>query len=328
MMRLDIAQQIFNSMAPVFLLIFVGWLAVHKKIVGKDAKKVCSTMVSDFVFPALLFNETYKAKPEEVFNGTWILAFSIAMCSMWVLGYVVNKVVLRKDIRASSMSAMLCSFPNMGGMGIPFLALLIGASSAISVAVANVIVAISVIPVTLFLLELGAVAMDSQSRGKGLQIFASAIVKALKKPIVFSVILGLMVSVSGLSSHLPKFIVSTLEISAKSCNFVSLFAVGVAIYGTKVALTKKLTLNLLLKCLINPAIVWTLVVVFGITGARAEEMIFLLAMPTATTATILAYQWNVEEQEASSLYMATTALSIIVLPTLLVLMKMYVPGVA
>lgn len=327
-MRLDIALQIFNSMAPVFLLIFIGWLAVHRKIVGKEAKKVCSTMVSDFVFPALLFNETYKAKPSEVFNGTWIVAFSLAMCSMWVLGYVLNKAVLRKDIRESAMSAMLCSFPNMGGMGIPFLALLIGASSAISVAVANVIVAISIIPATLFLLELGTVAMSNESRGKGLQILASAIIKALKKPIVYSVILGLLVSLSGLSAHLPKFIVSTLDIAAKSCNFVSLFAVGVAIYGTKVALTKKLTLNLLLKCIINPGIVWTLVMVFGLTGPRAEEMIFLLAMPTATTATILAYQWNVQEQEASSLYMATTALSIIVLPALLVLMKLYIPGVA
>jgi malonate transporter and related proteins len=324
----QIALQIFNSMAPVFLLIFVGWLAVHVKIVGKEAKKVCSTMVSDFVFPALLFNETYKAKPSEVFDGKWIVAFSVAMCSMWVLGYVLNKVFLRKNIRESAMLAMLCSFPNMGGMGIPFLALLIGASSAISVAVANVIVAVSVIPATLFLLELGATAMDSNARGKGLTIFASAIVKALKKPIVSSVILGLLVSMSGLSHHLPKFVVSTLDIAAKSCNFVSLFAVGVAIYGTKVALTKELTVNLLLKCAINPIIVWCIVVVSGLTGTHAQEMIFLLAMPTATTATILAFQWNVEEREASSLYMATTALSIIVLPTLLVLMRLYIPDVA
>jgi malonate transporter and related proteins len=56
-MRLDVALQIFNSMAPVFLLIFVGWLAVHWKIVGEGAKKVCSTMVSDFVFPALLMEK-------------------------------------------------------------------------------------------------------------------------------------------------------------------------------------------------------------------------------------------------------------------------------
>ncbi|MDR3426529.1 AEC family transporter [Silvimonas sp.] len=327
-MNYKIALQIFNSMAPVFLLIYLGWLAVQKGIVDKSAKKVCSTLVSDFVFPALLFENTYKAKPSEVFDLTWMLAFCLAMCSMWVVAYLINKVVLRKDIRQSAMQAMLSSFPNMGGMGIPFLALLIGASSAISVAVGNVIVAVTVIPATLFLLELGsALAGETDKSVSGWQIFTHAVIKSLKKPMVMAVILGLVCSTTGISAYLPKFVISSLEITAKSCNFVSLFAVGVAIHGTKLAFSKGLSVNLALKCLLNPAIVWALVMMFGLTGQHAEEMIFLLAMPTATTATILAYQWSVQEEEASSLYMASTALSIITLPILLILMRSYIPGV-
>ncbi|WP_028536259.1 AEC family transporter [Paludibacterium yongneupense] len=326
-MNFKIALQIFNSMAPVFLLIYLGWLAVHRGIVDKGAKKVCSTLVTDFVFPALLFNETYKAKPSEVFNGTWMLAFSIAMCSMWVIGYLVNKLALKKDIRQSAMQAMLCSFPNMGGMGIPFLALLIGASSAVSVAVANVIVAVTIIPATLFLLELGSSVGNADSNISGVKIFTTAVFKSLKKPMVAAVLVGLIFSISGLSQFLPKFAVSSLDIVAKSCNFISLFAVGVAVYGTRLSMSKGLTLNLLLKCLLNPAIVWTLVMLFGLTGQHAEEMIFLLAMPTATNAAILAYQWNVQEEEASSIYLASTALSIITLPILLVLMQANIPGI-
>jgi malonate transporter and related proteins len=325
-MNFTIGLQIFNSMAPVFLLIFLGWFAVHKKVVDKSAKAVCSTLVTDFVFPALLFNETYKAKPSEVFNGTWMLAFGIAMCSMWAIGFLSNKVLLKKDLRQSAMQGMLCSFPNMGGMGIPFLALLIGASSAISVAVANVIVAITVIPVTLFLLELGNTA-ENAGQASGMKIFTTSIVNSLKKPMVSAVLVGLLVSVTGLSGYLPKFAVSSLSIVAKSCNFVSLFAVGVAIYGVKLSFNRSLMMNLGLKCLLNPAIVWAMVVLFGLTGQHAEEMIFLLAMPTATNAAILAYQWRVQEDEASSIYLATTAMSIIILPALLVLMRANIPGV-
>jgi malonate transporter len=319
--------QILNSMAPVFLLIFMGWLAVHKGIVDKGAKKVCSTLVTDFVFPALLFNSTYKAKPSEVFNGRWMIAFGIAMCSMWVIGYLSNKLLLKKDIRQSAMQAMLCSFPNMGGMGIPFLALLIGASSAISVAVANVIVAITIIPATLFLLELGDTASRAGKDVSAIQVMATAIYKALKKPMVLAVLVGLLFSVTGLSSAVPKFVISSVDIVAKSCNFISLFAVGVAVYGTKLSMSRGLTINMLLKCLLNPAIVWAMVVIFGLTGENAEEMIFLLAMPTATNAAILAYQWSVQEEEASSIYLASTALSVITLPILLVLMQTYIPGV-
>ncbi|MBV8679338.1 MAG: AEC family transporter [Aquitalea sp.] len=326
-MNYKIALQIFNSMAPVFLLIYLGWIAVHKNIVDKSAKKVCATLVADFVFPALLFNETYKAKPSEVFDGTWIMAFSIAMCSMWVIGYLVNKTILRKDMRQSAMQALLCSFPNMGGMGIPFLALLIGASSAISVAVANVIVAVTIIPASLFLLELGETAGRADKTVNGFKIFSSAVVKSLKKPMVAAVLVGLFCSITGLSAFLPKFVTNSTDIVAKSCNFVSLFAVGVAVYGTRLSLSKGLALNMVLKCLLNPVIVWSLVLVFGLSGEHAEEMIFLLAMPTATNAAILAYQWNVQEEEASSIYLTSTALSIISLPLLLVLMQTYIPGV-
>lgn len=325
-MNYKIALQIFNSMAPVFLLIFLGWLAVHKKIVNKSAKTVCSTLVTDFVFPALLFNETYKAKPSEVFNGAWMLAFGIAMCAMWVIGYLSNKMVLKKGMRESAMQGMLCSFPNMGGMGIPFLALLIGASSAISVAVANVIVAITVIPATLFLLELGNTA-EKAGQSSGLKVLMTSIINSLKKPMVAAVLVGLVFSVTGLSPYLPKFVTSSMDIVAKSCNFISLFAVGVAIYGVKLSFNRSLAVNLFLKCLLNPAIVWSMVMLFGLTGQHAEEMIFLLAMPTATNAAILAYQWQVQEEEASSIYLATTAMSIIILPALLVLMRANIPGV-
>jgi hypothetical protein len=326
-MNIKIALQIFNSMAPVFLLIFLGWFAVHKKVVDKSAKTICSTLVADFVFPALLFNETYKAKPSQVFNGSWMLAFGIAMCSMWLIGYLSNKIVLKKNMRQSAMQAMLCSFPNMGGMGIPFLALLIGASSAVSVAVANVIVAITVIPATLFLLELGDEASHAGKNTNAIAIIGHSVIKSLKKPMVSAVLVGLVFSITGASGYLPKFAVSSLDIVAKSCNFISLFAVGVAVYGAKLSLNRGLIMNLFLKCMLNPAIVWAMVVLFGLTGEHAEEMIFLLAMPTATNAAILAYQWKVQEEEASSIYLATTALSIVILPALLILMQTNIPGV-
>lgn len=325
-MNSAVALQIFNSMAPVFILIFLGWMAVHKKLVDKSAKKLCSTLVTDFVFPALLFHQTYKSDPATVFNGKWMLAFTIAMCSMWIVGYLVNMVFLKKDIRASAMQAMLSSFPNMGGMGIPFLWLLLGASSAISVAVAHVLVAITIIPATLFIMDLGS-AKNNAEHSNVYKIIGSSIVNSLKKPMVAAVIIGMGFSLTGASSYLPKFVTSSLDIVASSCNFISLFAVGVAIYGTRLTVNKDLGLNLFVKCILNPALVWCLVLFFSLTGQSAEEMIFLLAMPTSTTAAILAYQWQVQEKEASSIYMASTALSIIILPALLILMQMKIPGV-
>lgn len=324
-LQIQSVWQVINACLPVFVLILVGWLSVDKKIVGKDAKKICSTLVSNFVFPALLFTETAKAKPTDIFNGVWMLGFFCAMAGIWLISFVANRYVLGLCIKQSAMRAMLCSFPNMGGMGVPFLTLLIGSSATISVAVANFVVAISLIPLTIFLLELGNAVFAGEQLG--LSLLFKALKNSLCKPMFIAVLLGSLVSLSHGLVYLPKFVFHTMDIVAQSCNFVSLFAVGVAVYGTKITLTRSLSYNLLIKCLITPVIAWSMIVCFHLTGAKAEELIFLLAMPTATTATILAYQWQVAEEDASSIYMASTLLSIITLPILLLLMQAYIPGV-
>jgi malonate transporter and related proteins len=44
-------------------------------------------------------------------------------------------------------------------------------------------------------------------------------------------------------------------------------------------------------------------------------------MPTVTIATILAYQWEAQAEEASSLYLASTAIYVISLPILMYLLN-------
>lgn len=317
--------QVISSCLPVFLLIFLGWLCVQQKIFTKDSKKLLSNLVSNFVFPALLFVQTAHAKPSEIFNGKWIVAFFCTMTFIWVLCFIANKFILHKDLKACTMNAMLCCFPNMGGMGVPFLTLLLGASSTISVAIANFVVALTLIPLTIFLFELCA------TQFTGGKITGSMIIDAVKnsimKPMFLAVILGLIVSMTDGTTWLPHFVFNTFDIMSSACNFISLIAVGVGVYGVKVTLSKPLAVNVILKCFLTPVIALATVYLFGITGIQAEELVFLLAMPTASTAVILAYNWNVEQEQASSIFLVSTALSVIILPSLLLIMDFMIPGV-
>lgn len=317
--------QVVSSCLPVFLLIFLGWLCVQQGIFTKDSKKLLSGLVSNFVFPALLFVHTSHAKPSQIFNGIWMIAFFCTMSFLWIVCFLVNKYVLHKDLKSTAMSSMLCCFPNMGGMGVPFLTLMLGASSTISVAVANFVVALSLIPMTIFLLEL----CDTKiSGGKvtGAMVF-SAVKSSLMKPMFLGVILGLVVSVTDGTIWMPHFIFNTFDIMSNACNFISLIAVGVGIYGVKLKMSKPLMINVVLKSFFTPVVALIAVHLFGITGMEAEELVFLLAMPTASTAVILAYNWNVEQEHASSIFFASTVLSIFILPTLLLIMEYTIPGV-
>ncbi|OCG25880.1 hypothetical protein A9G29_02430 [Gilliamella sp. Fer2-1] len=318
--------QVVSSCLPVFLLIFLGWLCVQQGIFTKDAKKLLSGLVSNFVFPALLFVHTSHAKPSQIFNGIWMFAFFCTMSFLWIICFLTNKYILHKDLKSTAMNTMLCCFPNMGGMGVPFLTLMLGAASTISVAIANFVVALSLIPMTIFLLELCDTKM-SGGKVTGDMIF-SAVKNSLMKPMFLAVILGLIVSVTDGTKWLPHFVFNTFDIMSNACNFISLIAVGVGIHGVKLTLSKPLMINVILKSFITPVVALISVYLFGITGMEAEELVFLLAMPTASTAVILAYNWNVEQEQASSIFFVSTVLSIFILPTLLLIMDFTIPGVA
>lgn len=322
--QLQAVTQVISSCIPVFLLIFLGWVSVRLHYVDKRAKTLCSTLVSDYVFPALLFVHTATTPPSQVFNGRWMLAFALSMGVLWFVSFMTNKVGLKCNLKQSSMQAMLCSFPNMGGMGVPFLILLLGPASTISVAIANFVVALTLIPGTIFLLELS----DSLTTGARVDYHTvlRALSHSLMKPMFLGVALGVLASLTHATQWLPAFVFNTGKIMADACNFISLFAVGVALYGVTLRLNTGLWINLGLKSLLAPLISWVSVFALGLQGTRAQELIFLLSMPTATNATILAYQWHVQETEASSLYLLSTALSVIVLPTLMLLMQAFIPG--
>jgi malonate transporter and related proteins len=304
-------EEIINSILPVFILIFIGWISVKYNIVDKSARKICSTLVSGYVFPALLFMQTAYADPNKILDFKWMTAFFLAMFVIWSISFFSGIKVFNQNIKNSSMQAMLCAFPNMGGMGIPFLMQVIGVGALLSVAKANFVVAL-----TLILLEL-----DSSSSAGKWEIFLRAITKSLRKPMLIAVIVGAFISLTHSQHLLPTILTNTVGLISKACIFVSLFAVGVALYGSKIRMTKVFLFNLFIKSILCAFIAWIFTVIFHITGNDAKELIFLLAMPTATIATILAYQWEAQAEEASSLYLASTAISVITLPILMYLLN-------
>lgn len=300
----------------MFILIFLGWLSVKCKIVGQKAHQTCASLVTFYVFPALLFMHTAKADPEKIFDFKWMGAFLLITAIIWALSFLVGKYVFKQTLRNGVMQAMLCTFSDMGGMGIPFLMQVIGTAALISVAKANFVISLTLIPITIFFLEL-----HSESNKPKLQILYSALIKAIRKPMFLAVVFGAIISFCDLYHYLPIVITNTMGSISKACVFVSLFTVGLALYGIRLKLSALLSFNLFIKSLASGFIAWSIVLLFGITGDAGKELIYLIAMPTATIATIFALQWKAIPEEATSLYLASTMLSVITLPMWLFLLN-------
>ena len=309
-------HQIINSILPIFIIIFFGWLTRRLNIVGNDAHKTCAKLVTVFVFPALLFMQTASAKPNEIFDLRWMGAFFISILIIWIICFAVGRAVFKQAPKDSVMQAMIYTFTDMGGLGIPFLMQIICSTALLSVAKANFVVNITLIPITIFLLELYSKSSISKK-----QILLIAIYRTIKKPMFLAIILGSIISLTNTYSALPISIVNSLDDASKSCVFISLFTVGLALYGIRPQFSKLFIFNLIIKAFISGFIAWGIIMLFGITGIEAKELVYLIAMPTATIATTFALQWKTIPDEAASLYLVTTLLSIITLPMWLYLLR-------
>lgn len=301
--------QIIDSILPIFIIIFIGWLAGYLKIVGENAHKTCAKIVTVYVFPALLFMQTATARPEQIFDLRWMSAFLISIAIIWAICFSASIFIFKESKKNSVMQAMINTFTDMGGMGIPFFMSIIGSAALISVAKANFVISLTLIPLTIFLLELYS--GSSQSK-KGIILYALS--QSLKKPMFLAVVLGAIISLLNVYTMIPKPITDSIDHASKACVFMSLFTVGLALYGIRFHISKMFIFNVIMKSLISGFIAWGVVILSGITGDSAKELVYLVAMPTATIATIFALQWRAIPDEATSLYLVSTVLSIITLP--------------
>ena len=304
--------EVINAILPVFLLIFIGWFTLHKGIITQAGTSACKTLVTSYVFPALLFMETAYTDPKKIIELKWLGAFLLAMFLIWLICFCTNKVGFSKSVKSSSLLSLLCTFPNMGGMGIPFLLHMIGNTALISVVRANFVVALTLIPLTIVLLEL-----QTKNNVSLLRKIYQAIWRSIKKPLFLSVFIGLIFNLTGITKMIPHAISETLHITAQACVFISLFTVGAALHGKKIILNKIFIFNMSMKCIGSALIALAIVLIFHIHGNDAREFILLLAMPTATVATIMALQWNTETEAAISIYLGSTVCSLLTLPILL-----------
>ncbi|WP_255321900.1 AEC family transporter [Francisella halioticida] len=168
-------------MLPIFIIIFFGWLTGYLKLVGENAHKTCAKIVTVYVFPALLFMQTATARPEQIFDISWMSAFLISIAIIWTICFSASILIFKESKKNSVMQAMINTFTDMGGMGIPFFISIIGSTALISVAKANFVISLTLIPLTIFLLELYSRSTQSKK-----VIILYALSKSLKKTYVLS----------------------------------------------------------------------------------------------------------------------------------------------
>lgn len=305
---------ILEILFPIFFLIFLGWISGRKQIVHIDSSKGLASMIMLYGLPALLLKSTLGLDPKVLLDKGQLFTWLIGYCSIFFITLFVYKFILKKEPREGILGAFTTTFPNTAFMGIPIVIKIFGNGGYGAIVVSSLVVSVTIIPLTLVL-------MDISSGDKKLSPvdILKVIGKALIKPLVLAPIIGLIVVLTGMK--VPKLILDTLTLVGDPTPALSLFTLGLTMSAFRISISKDIISIVILKNLIFTIIVTLLAMAFGLKGDILKETIILASLPSATTCSTLAINYDTYVLETTSATMIATLLSIITTGTVIYLMS-------
>ncbi len=295
---------ILKVLFPLFFTILMGWYAGRKKIVPKEHSKSLVDFIILIATPALLFSVT-STQPIEIFLNLKVVAvIVIGLLLTYLKTYAIYHYKFQKHPKESSQASLISAFPNAAFMGIPIILKLYGEEALAIVVIGSLSVFLVVTPLTMFLVDY------HDNDGKfHLKDVILQMINLLKSPVIFAPILGIIIS--ALHIKLPEFFSSGFKFIGDTAPAMSLFATGLFMTYTRVALTIEVALLILIRNIISPLIFFVLMIVTGIKGHLFNEIILVSAMPTASTAPMFSAKFGTYESETSAATVLGTLFSIL-----------------
>lgn len=298
---------------PVFFVLGLGYFAGHAKKFDADQVAGLNDLVLDYAFPAMMFVATVKTPRDELLSeGSYALALLVAFVGLFLAVVLVSTLLLRHSLGEATLQANLASFPSVGFFGPPIFQGLFGPSSLVSIAFASTLSAVTMIPLTLVLLEIHH---QRTTRGEGQRVsslIVQSLANTLKKPMVWAPLIGVALVLAG--ARVPPLLDNMLMLIGSSTSGASIFLAGLIIAAYEIRLNGEVIANALVKMVAQPLLMVLLVAALKVGSPLAGEGIVICAIPTAVFAPLLAPRYRIYEVESSSTLMATALLMIVTLP--------------
>jgi predicted permease len=183
-----LVETVLTALAPVVVTLMLGFVAAsHHDFAAKDAA-VLNRMVLLYAVPVALFVGTVGTPRSELVQD---VAFAVAMCvaivGMYALVFLFFRLALRFSLGESVLAALAASAPAAPFMGPAVLGDLFGKASAVSIAIAAIVINLVVVPITMLGLPLAKTPVASTAhpteRYSG---FSEKLRETFKEPIVWA----------------------------------------------------------------------------------------------------------------------------------------------
>jgi predicted permease len=297
----------------VFFVLGLGYFAGRAKKFDADQVAGLNELVLDYALPAMMFVATVKTPRDQLLSeGPYALALLIAFVGLFLTVVLFSTRVLHHSLGEAALQANLASFPSVAFFGPPIFQGLFGASSLVSIALAATLSAITIVPLTLVLLEIHRQRAPGGEVRQLRLLVPQSLGNTFKQPMVWAPLTGVALVLVGV--RVPQVVDNMLTLIGSTTSGVSIFLAGLIIAAYEIKLNREVIANTLIKMIVQPVLMALLVMGFGVANPLASEGIMVCAIPAAVFAPLLAPRHRVYEIESSSTLVATSLLMIVTLP--------------
>jgi malonate transporter and related proteins len=294
---------IFLQTLPFFAIIALGYGAGRTGFFSPEATAYLTKFVFYFALSAMLLRFSANASLGELWDWGFVLAYLCGTALVWAVGMAVA-LMRRQSVAEAAVEAQCVAIGNIGFLGFPMLALLLG-EAAIGFIVVMLAVDLIVFSSLIVILITG-------SREGRLQpaVLRTVGMGLLSNPMILSIALGLALSGGGVA--MPGPVNDFLTLLGAAATPGALFAIGASLAtksAERLAVAGWLSFG---KLVLHPGFVAVFaLLVFEVEPYAAGVMIASAALPVAGNVYILAQHYGVAPLRVSAAILVSTAASIV-----------------
>ena len=298
---------VLGLVAPVFLLIALGYGAGLRRMVSDEGLRA----VNDFAYwlcaPALLFVSSSSGGGLAGHGGRLELAFFAAVLAVYAAALAFSRLVAGRGLAESGLFALNCAFGNTLMMGVP---LVLAAFGPAGLGPATAIVALYslvMMPLTTIIAEMGLAEGASP-----LRVVRTTVRSVARNPIVVSVVLGNFWAL--VLPPPPFFLVRFLEMLGAGTSPLLLFCLGASLRDFRIRRdwADAVVINLL-KLVVLPLVVFGAGRVAGLGALELAVAVTLAATPTGANAFLMSRRYAVGMERSGAAVLLGTIASVVTL---------------
>ena len=289
---------VFLQTLPFFLIIGLGYGAGRTGFFPEAATAWLTRFIFYFALSAMLFRFSANLTLAEVFDGVFVLAYLSATAAVYAIATLVA-LIRRISLPEMAIEAQCAVIGNVGFLGVPMLAMLMGEAA---VGPVMLVLAVDLIVFGSLVVILITGARDGRM---SLGIFRSVAAGLLKNPMIVSIVLGL--AWSGLRLPIPEPMNEFLRILGNAATPGALFAIGASLASKSAERPTVAGWLSLCKLVLHPgAVSIAVLVLFPVDPYAGAVMIAAASLPVAGNVFILAQHYGVAPRRVSSSILIST----------------------